>query len=122
MSNAEDLQHHIESELQAMMQNEADAFIAIPGGFGTLEELLEMVTWQQLGIHSKPVGVLNVCGYFDHLIAFADHMVQEVCVPLDLCKWNTKSLYSIVKALRVLFLPGWGQLGQSRNDQLNFPF
>lgn len=64
--------------MQAMMQEEADAFIALPGGFGTVEELLEMVTWQQLGIHTKPVGVLNVSGFYDHLIAFADHMVEEV--------------------------------------------
>ena len=61
-----------------MMQEEADAFIALPGGFGTVEELLEMITWQQLGIHAKPVGVLNTCGFYDHLIAFADHMVEEV--------------------------------------------
>lgn len=61
-----------------MMSEEADAFIALPGGFGTLEELLEMVTWQQLGIHAKPVGVLNTAGFFDHLLAFADHLVQEV--------------------------------------------
>lgn len=60
------------------MQEEADAFIALPGGFGTLEELLEMVTWQQLGLHAKPVGVLNISGFYDHLIAFADHMVEEV--------------------------------------------
>lgn len=64
--------------LQAMMSAEADAFIAIPGGFGTLEELLEMVTWQQLGFHDKPVGVLNVCGFYDHLLRFADHLTQEV--------------------------------------------
>ena len=60
------------------MSAEADAFIAIPGGFGTLEELLEMVTWQQLGFHDKPVGVLNVCGFYDHLLRFADHITQEV--------------------------------------------
>ena len=63
---------------QAMMSAEADAFIAIPGGFGTLEELLEMITWQQLGYHEKPVGDLNVLGFFDHLLTFADHMTQEV--------------------------------------------
>lgn len=60
------------------MQEEADAFIALPGGFGTLEELLEMVTWQQLGIHEKPVGVLNISGFYNHLLAFADHLVHEV--------------------------------------------
>ena len=60
------------------MSAEADAFIGIPGGFGTLEELLEMVTWQQLGLHTKPVGFLNTRGYFDHLLDFFDHAVEEV--------------------------------------------
>ena len=64
------------------MAKEADAFIALPGGFGTLEELIEVVTWQQLGLHAKPVGVLNArdshgSGFFDHLLAFADHCVAE---------------------------------------------
>ena len=60
------------------MSAEADAFIGIPGGFGTLEELLEMVTWQQLGLHTKPVGILNINGFFDHLLDFFDHTVEEV--------------------------------------------
>lgn len=60
------------------MADLSDAFIAIPGGFGTLEELLEVVTWNQIGFMVKPVGVLNVCGYFDHLLKFFDHAVQEV--------------------------------------------
>ena len=64
------------------MAAEADAFIALPGGFGTLEELIEVVTWQQLGLHTKPVGVLNIkdtdgAGFYDHLLAFADHCVAE---------------------------------------------
>lgn len=63
---------------QAQMSAEADAFIGIPGGFGTLEELLEMVTWQQLGLHTKPVGIYNMCGYFDHLLDFFDHAAEEV--------------------------------------------
>lgn len=60
------------------MADLANAFIAIPGGFGTLEELLEVVTWNQIGFMVKPVGILNVCGYFDHLLKFFDHAVQEV--------------------------------------------
>lgn len=55
----------------------ADAFIALPGGFGTLEELSEIVTWAQLGIHKKPIGVLNVAGYYDSLLAFLDRGVRE---------------------------------------------
>ena len=74
--------------VQAQMADLADAFIAIPGGFGTLEELLEVVTWNQIGLIVKPVGVLNICGYFDHLLKFFDHAVQEVgcaasCLPND---------------------------------------
>ena len=74
--------------LQAQMADLADAFIAIPGGFGTLEELLEVITWNQIGFMVKPVGVLNICGYFDHLLKFFDHAVQEVwptsCPSLDI--------------------------------------
>jgi uncharacterized protein (TIGR00730 family) len=59
-------------ERKALMMELADAFIAMPGGLGTFEELLETLTWAQLGIHSKPCGVLNVGGFFDHLTAFLD--------------------------------------------------
>ncbi len=52
----------------------ADAFIALPGGIGTTEELLEMLTWLQLKLHAKPVGLLNTNGYYDHLLSFLDHM------------------------------------------------
>ncbi len=55
----------------------ADGFIALPGGYGTLEELFEATTWSQLQIHDKPVGLLNVEGYFDRLLSFVDHAVQE---------------------------------------------
>ncbi|EMS49658.1 hypothetical protein TRIUR3_33975 [Triticum urartu] len=55
----------------------ADAFVALPGGYGTLEELLEVITWAQLGIHDKPVGLLNVDGYYDSLLAFIDRAVEE---------------------------------------------
>ncbi|KAK9806701.1 hypothetical protein WJX73_010267 [Symbiochloris irregularis] len=62
---------------KAKMCDLADAFIAMPGGFGTLEEILEMLTWQQLGFHAKPVAFLNWNGFFDHLLAFFDHAVSE---------------------------------------------
>lgn len=64
-------------ERKARMSELADAFVALPGGMGTLEELAEMLTWAQLGIHSKPCGVLDVDGYWQPLIAFFDHAVQE---------------------------------------------
>ncbi|GAB2300166.1 Cytokinin riboside 5'-monophosphate phosphoribohydrolase log1 [Dionaea muscipula] len=59
------------------MERHADAFIALPGGYGTMEELLEMITWSKLGIHKKPIGLLNVGGYFNSLFAFFDKGVVE---------------------------------------------
>lgn len=64
-------------ERKAMMADLADGFIAMPGGMGTLEELFEMLTWSQLGIHAKPVGVLNVNGFYDGLIKFMAHLQGE---------------------------------------------
>ncbi|GLT73166.1 hypothetical protein SLA2020_450420 [Shorea laevis] len=62
---------------KAEMARQADAFIALPGGYGTLEELLEVITWAQLGIHDKPVGLLNVDGFYNSLLSFIDKAVDE---------------------------------------------
>ncbi len=64
-------------ERKALMAELSDAFVAIPGGIGTLEELIEIYTWSQLGIHSKACGVLNTRGYYDPLATFLDHAVEE---------------------------------------------
>ena len=64
-------------ERKALMAELADAFIAIPGGYGTLEEFCEVVTWAQLGLHGKPCGLLNVNGYYRHFLAQLDHLVAE---------------------------------------------
>lgn len=64
-------------ERKSMMAALSDGFVALPGGFGTLEELIEVVTWGQLKFHDKPCGVINVCGYFDNLLEFLDHMQRE---------------------------------------------
>ncbi|MEM7133932.1 MAG: TIGR00730 family Rossman fold protein [Chloroflexota bacterium] len=64
-------------ERKAIMAQKSDAFIAMPGGYGTLDEIFEMVTWTQLGVHSKPMGLLNVAGFFDPLLQTLDHMVTE---------------------------------------------
>ena len=64
-------------ERKAMMAELADGFIALPGGLGTLEETLEILTWAQLGIHPKPVAVLNVDGYYDGLLRLLTHAVRE---------------------------------------------
>ncbi len=58
---------------KALMTQLSDGFIALPGGYGTLDELFEALTWQQLGYHQKPIGLLNVSGFFDHLRTFLDH-------------------------------------------------
>ena len=64
-------------ERKALMAELSDGFIALPGGLGTLEELFEVLTWVQLGIHAKPVALLNVAGYFDPLLAMLDRHVSE---------------------------------------------
>ncbi len=87
-----ELAHHRITDLQvvpdmharkARMAEQADAFVAMPGGIGTLEELFEVWTWAQLGLHAKPIGLLNVAGFFDHLLAFCDHMVADGFLPAD---------------------------------------
>lgn len=64
-------------ERKAEMAKEAEAFISLPGGYGTMEETMEMITWAQLGIHKKPVGLLNVDGYYDLLLNLFDKGVEE---------------------------------------------
>jgi len=64
-------------ERKAMMANRADAFIALPGGFGTMDEFMEIVTWAQLGIHSKPCVLVNVAGYYDPLLRFLEVAVED---------------------------------------------
>jgi uncharacterized protein (TIGR00730 family) len=71
--------HIVETMLErkTMMAGLSDAFIALPGGFGTLDELFEMLTWTQLGFQHKPCALLNVAGYFDGLMGFLDHAVDQ---------------------------------------------
>lgn len=64
-------------ERKALIADLADAFIAIPGGWGTLEEFFEVLTWAQLGFHEKPCGLLNARGYFDGLLSFIGHSIDE---------------------------------------------
>ena len=68
-------------ERKRMMAERSDAFVALPGGIGTFEELFEVWTWLQLGYHAKPVGLLNVAGYYDPLLAFLDRSVAQGFVP-----------------------------------------
>lgn len=77
--------HVVESmhERKAMMAELSDGFLALPGGWGTMEEIFEALTWAQLGLHAKPCGLLNVAGYFDHLQAFLDHAMAEAFVKAE---------------------------------------
>jgi hypothetical protein len=70
-------------ERKALMEQRSDAFIALPGGFGTLDELFEIVTWAQLGLHRKPMGLLDTRGFFQPLVAMARHLAQEGFVPAE---------------------------------------
>jgi hypothetical protein len=70
-------------ERKALMAELADAFIALPGGYGTLEELFEVITWAQLGFHRKNIGLLNIAGYFDPLVSLIDHAVTEAFIRPD---------------------------------------
>lgn len=70
-------------ERKALMAELSDGFIALPGGWGTFEEIFEALTWAQLGIHSKPCGLLNVNGYYDHLGAFLEHAIEQQFVKAE---------------------------------------
>ena len=67
-------------ERKALMNELADGFIALPGGFGTLEEFCETLTWAQLGLHAKPLGLLNTAGFYDHFLAFLDHAAARALI------------------------------------------
>src|SRR4051812_23498736 len=64
-------------ERKALMADLADGFLALPGGYGTLEELFEIVTWKQLRLHARPIGLYNVAGFFDPLLAWIEHAIAE---------------------------------------------
>ena len=68
-------------ERKALMSDLADGFIALPGGFGTFDELFEIITWAQLGLHSKPIGLLDVADYFAPLLALIAHAAKEGFIP-----------------------------------------
>ena len=70
-------------ERKQLMSELCDGFIAMPGGYGTLDELFEILTWAQLGIHGKPIGLVNVTGFWDPLIALVEHMAKEGFIPED---------------------------------------
>ena len=90
----------------------ADGFIALPGGFGTFEELCEIITWAQLGIHQKPCALLNVGGFYDHLIAQIEISVSQNFIraehrPLVLVESEIEKLYELMKNYRPPVLEKW---------------
>jgi uncharacterized protein (TIGR00730 family) len=91
-------------ERKALMVELADAFIALPGGIGTLEELFEVYTWAQLGIHAKPLGLLDVLGYYAPLAGFLDHAVDQ-----RFLRSETRSLLAVADDLDSLLaaFDGW---------------
>jgi uncharacterized protein (TIGR00730 family) len=99
-------------ERKAMMYNLSDAFVALPGGTGTLDELFEAFTWIQLGYLQKPLGILNVEGYYDHLTAFLNHTVAERFVKADhldllLVDNDAESLLDRLRASTPVSLDKW---------------
>ena len=97
---------------KALIHKMSDGFIALPGGYGTLEELFEMLTWGQLGLHPKPVGILNIAGFFDHILASLDHMLQEGFVHeinrrMVLCHHRLEDLLEQMHAYQAPTVPKW---------------
>lgn len=103
---------------KAMMEELADGFIALPGGYGTCEEFCEMVTWAQLGIHNKPCGILNVQGFYDSYLSFLDTAVKEGFLRMEHRKLilednHPVSLLKKMQHYRPPTLPKWIDLDQT---------
>ena len=94
-------------ERKALMAEHADAFIALPGGLGTLEELFETLTWAQLGFHEKPIGLLNVNGFYDGLVDFLAHQVREGFVRPEHAQllFNESDASTLIKQLASFEMP-----------------
>ena len=99
-------------ERKMKMHDLSDGFIALPGGFGTLEELFEILTWGQLGLHRKPIGILNVNGYFDDLIEMMKSMVRKGLLKkenldLMLIAETVEELYNKMRFFKPIPVPKW---------------
>ena len=99
-------------ERKALMAERAEGMIALPGGFGTLEEWFEVLTWSQLGLHVKPCGLLNVAGYYDPLLKMLDHMVDEKFVrvahrDMIIASTSCTELLAALQTFRAPLVPKW---------------
>lgn len=99
-------------ERKLEMHKHADGFIALPGGFGTLEELFEIITWAQLGLHKKPIGLLNTNGYFDELVKMVETMVAKGFLNIEnqnmlLVSSSVESLLSMMESYNAPPVPKW---------------
>ena len=99
-------------ERKMKMQEESDGFIALPGGMGTLEELFEIITWLQLGLHQKPIGLLNINGFYNDLIKMLETMVRKGFLSMDnysllLVDSNPKQLLKKMEEFKRPDVPKW---------------
>jgi uncharacterized protein (TIGR00730 family) len=99
-------------ERKALMYDLSDGFVALPGGLGTLEELFEITTWSQLGLHVKPSGILDVAGFYDLLVGFLDHVTAEGFVNpehrrLLIVEERPEALLASLRAFEPPALPRW---------------
>ncbi len=97
---------------KALMAELSDGFLALPGGLGTFEELFEIWTWAQLGMHTKPIGLLNVAGYFDLLLQFLDHAVsQQLLKPVHRAVLNVSTdpagMLGVLRQALPVWVPKW---------------
>lgn len=112
--------HHVGTmhERKALMSQRADAFLALPGGFGTFDELFEIITWAQLGLHQKPIGLLDVGGYFEPLLALVDRAVESGFVPqaqarpFAVGKTPSEVLDALAEGPRLVLTEKWLKPGQ----------
>ena len=101
-------------ERKAMMASRSDAFLALPGGIGTFEELFEIWTWRQLGYHDKPVGLLNAGGYYDTMLEFLAHSVRDGFMG----EWQMDLIRTGVEPIELLEALGAGAPHHTKDDRL----
>ncbi len=105
-------------ERKMKMHELSDGFITLPGGFGTLEELFEIITWSQLGLHQKPIGLLNTSGFYDSLLALLENMVRRGFLKIEnyellIVDDNIDRLFEKMRAFKPVQVPKWLKLDRT---------